>query len=133
MATEDQRPRYSLRALFVLVTACAVGLAACSGIAGFIEREWNEPVRVGQAANARFKALFAKRGWAGYGAAFFYDGRVRIASASIGDKELPELVPILREIPWLRHIELYETTITPQGLADLQRQFPGCHLSIDRP
>jgi hypothetical protein len=44
---------------------------------------------------------------------------------------VPELVPILREIPWLRHIELFETTITPQGLANLQRQFPGCHISTD--
>jgi hypothetical protein len=46
-------------------------------------------------------------------------------------RELPELVPILREIPWLHHIELFETTVTPQGLAHLQRQFPNCHISTD--
>jgi hypothetical protein len=117
--------------LFAVVTGCAVVLAACSGVARFVEREWNEPARVGQAADARFQALFARRGWAGYGFAFFYDGRVRIVSPSIGDQELPELEPILRDIPWLRHIELFETTLTPQGLDHLQRQFPHCHISTD--
>jgi hypothetical protein len=95
MTDASHSRRYSLRILFAALTGCAVVLAACSGMAWFIEHEWNEPARVGQAADARFQALFAKRGWAGYEAAFHYDGRVRIVSPSIGDQELPEVIPIL--------------------------------------
>lgn len=130
MAAAD-KPRYSLRALFALVTSCALLLAACCGIARFVEVYWNEPARVGQAADVQFNALFAKRGWQGHAYCYFYDDRVQIRSASVGDKELPELVPILREIPWLRHIELLGTTVTSQGRANLQRQFPTCHITTD--
>lgn len=131
MLGAGEKRQYSLRTLFAAVTICAVVIAVCSGTAAFIQREWMEPGREGEVAWERFQALFAKRGWQGHAAPYFYDHRVEIRSASIGDKELPELYPILDDLPWLRHIELYETTVTSKGLADLQRRYPACHISTD--
>ena len=82
------KPRYSLKALLAFVTACAVVFAACAGAAAVFKSQWTEPARVGAVAESRFKSLFAKRGWSGHAAAFHYDCRVRIESATIGDDEL---------------------------------------------
>jgi len=120
--------RYRLRTLMILLAV----LPPLLGGVALVRREyvrWFEESRIGTEAQSRFNVLFAKRGWSGHALPFFYDGRVRIESSDIGDKELRELYPILREIGWLRHIELYETRVTPAGVADFQHQFPGCHVS----
>jgi len=124
--------RYSLRTLFAITTLCAVLFALVAGGVAVVNREWIKPAKVGAVAQARLDAIFAKRGWSGYAATFHYDQRVRIDSPDVGDAELKELYPPLRELGWLRHIELFNTHVSPAGVEDLQRQFPACHVSQNR-
>jgi hypothetical protein len=104
-------------------------LGICSAVAVVVNRAWTEPARIGREADVRFHSLFMKRQWSGYAAAFHYDRRVRIDSASIGDNEIQELYPILREITWLRHIELCNTNVTSKGVTQLQNHFPESRIS----
>jgi len=127
-----EKLRYSLRTLFVITTTCAVLLALVAGGVAVINREWIKPAKVGAVAQARLDAIFAKRGWSGNAATFHYDQRVRIDSPDVGDAELKELYPPLRDIGWLRHIELFNTHVSAAGVADLQSQFPTCHVSQNR-
>ena len=115
--------RYRLRTLLILLAVAGVLFAGV----GIVKR-WFDRRDEGLAAAARFDALFAKRHWSGLAAPFFYDDRVRIDSPDIGDEELRELYPILRDIRWLHDIELYDTRVTHAGIADLQHQFPHCRI-----
>jgi hypothetical protein len=123
--------RYNLRTLLIVL---AIAPPLLAGVV-LVRREyvrWFQESDIGAVAESRFNVVFAKRGWSGRAAPFFYDGRVRIESADIGDNELRELYPILRAINWLRHIELHGTGVTPDGIADFRRQFPGCHVSQNK-
>jgi hypothetical protein len=126
-----ENSQFSLRTLFAFVTACAILLGVCSVAAVFVNPTWTEPARVGRNADDQFRLLFTQRRWRGHAAAFHYDHRVRIDSVAIGDSELQELYPILREITWLRDIELCNTNVTSKGIAQLQTDFPECRISLN--
>ena len=114
--------RFKLRTLFIAIYVVAM----ICGFAVFIEQSWVGPERVGRQAQDRLNAVFAKYQWQGYAGTWHYDYRVRIVSSDIGDDEIKKLYPILRDIPWLRYIELGATSMTDGGVADMKREFPQC-------
>ena len=118
--------RFKLQAFVIAVSLVAMFV----GLMIFVEWTWFGPARIGTAAQGRLDAAFAKNQWEGWATAWHYDYRVRITSPDIGDDEVEQLYPILHDIPWLRHIELYGTAISDEGLSDLKREFPDCHFTI---
>jgi hypothetical protein len=118
--------RYKLRTLFIAVLIFAIAFS----VVAFIQQAWFIPVRIGTAAQSQLDVVFAKHNWQGYAGTWHYDCRVRIASPDVGDSEVTELLPILRDIPWLKHIELYGTSLTEDGISSMKDEFPDCYFTI---
>lgn len=118
--------RFKLRTLFIVVSLVAVPCA----LAALVEREWFGPARAYAESQAECEKIFAANGWQGYATAFHYDMRIRITSPDIGDDEIKLLYPVLREIPRLRYVELYATSMSDEGIAEMKREFSGCAFTV---
>ena len=118
--------QFRLRTLFVAISCVCVILGAVV----FVEWSWLGPARTGRIAQAKLDSLFSHHKWDGYAGIWHYDNRVRVQSKDVGDDQIKKLYPILHCLPWLRRIELYGTTITKGGIADIKKEFPNCHFII---
>ena len=118
--------QFRLRALFIAVAVIAIPCA----VAALLEHEWFGPARIYADAQSKCDKIFADNGWQGYVMAFHYDYRVRITSPNINDGTIKHLIPVLREIAGLRHIELYATSMSEDGVEKMKREFPDCYFTV---
>jgi hypothetical protein len=118
--------QFKLRTLLLIVLLIAIPCA----VFAFLEHEWFGPARTYAESQAKCEEIFAANGWQGHASAFHYDMRIRITSPDVGDVEIKTLYPILHEIPRLRYIELYATSLTDDGVAAMKREFPDCAFTV---
>lgn len=121
--------QFKLRILFIATLLIALLCA----IVALLEQEWFGPAREYSRSQSKCERIFSANGWQGYANTFHYDMRIRITSPDIGDEEIRLLYPVLREIPRLRYIELFATSMTAEGIASMKRQFPDCYFTVSDP
>jgi hypothetical protein len=108
----------------ILLVMLLLGLAfACQRT---LEVSWFAPARKGAESQAKFNQLIADNKWDGVIAPTHYLHNVRILIHGIEEAEIRKLYPILHEIYWLRHIEIYAPEISQRMLDELQSEFPQC-------
>ena len=56
--------------------------------------------------------------------------RGRITGPDVGDDEIKLLYPVLRDVPRLRYIELYATSVSQDGLTAIKQDFPDYALKV---
>jgi hypothetical protein len=96
----------------------------------FLQIAWFGPARVYADAQERCETVFAENEWSGYPLWFHYDYRVRFVCAEIADSNVSLLYPIIHSVDGLRYIELYATSLTPDGIASMKKEFPDCHFTV---
>ncbi len=96
----------------------------------FLQVTWFGPARVYADAQKRCEAVFAENEWPGYPLWFHYDYRVRFVCPELDDSNVSLLYPIIHSVDGLRYIELYATSLTPDGVAAMKDEFPGCYFTV---
>jgi hypothetical protein len=114
--------QFKLRSLLILMVVVAIPLAGYV----WLHRNWIRPAQVGLNALGRANSLVARRHWSGSIAPTHYLQRVDIYLDNVDDTGIKELYPILRDIDWLRYIQVYAPLLTEDGLTDLRNEFPHC-------
>ncbi|TWT63035.1 hypothetical protein [Rubinisphaera italica] len=94
----------------------------------FLQMIWFEPVRVYAEAQSRSEAVFAEQEWNGYPAWYHYDSRARFTCPELNDENVSLLYPIIHRVEGLQYIELNETSLSPEGVAAMKKEFPNCHI-----
>jgi hypothetical protein len=108
----------------VLLLAIPIGLFA------FLELAWFGPARIYADAQSQCEAVFSENNWSGYPLWFHYDYRVRFVCPELSDDNVSQLYHIVHSVDGLRYIELYATSLSPNGIADMKREFPDCYFTV---
>ena len=109
-----------------VVSLVSISLAAYL----LLQTAWFGPARVYADAQVRCETVFAENEWSGYPLWFHYDYRVRFVCPELDDGNISLLCPIIHSVDSLRYIELYATSLTPDGVAAMKDEFPDCNFTV---
>ncbi|MBM3965983.1 MAG: hypothetical protein FJ308_13110 [Planctomycetes bacterium] len=114
--------QFKLRTIFLVMVLLGL-VFVCQRT---LEVSWFAPARNGRESQAKFNQLIAGNKWDGFIAPTHYLHNVRILINDIGEAEIRKLYPILHEIYWLKHIDIYAPEISQEMLDELHSEFPEC-------
>ena len=126
---EAQQFKEKRRRLWVVLTVCALSLIG--GLVYWVVDDWFDDAETGIVAQRRFDEEFFRHEWDGSAGTWHYDNRVEVLSADIGDTEIDLLVPIFKNIDWLKNLSLDCPNISDARLKRLRQQLAGVTITTN--
>lgn len=103
------------------IAIAILGLAI--GISLLVHNRWIVPRDSAAQAQTRVNHRFREQGIDGRANALFYFQRVEFHGRGISSAEVLSVKPILDEIPWLKLVDVTDTSVTCESLATLKKAF----------